>query len=170
VNRELEHKDRRRSRAGSDEGASAVEFALVSPILFLLLFGIITFGIVFAQQLSLTNAARQGARVAVVNSDQRTCGELLAEVQGAAGTIGMVGDDVSVTVERVRSGSATTKCPDSSGYTPGQAAVVPCADSQTNDELRVSARFDSELGLFALVLSDSSITLTGVGVYRCEFS
>jgi hypothetical protein len=34
----------------------------------------------------------------------------------------------------------------------------------------VSARFDSEMAVFALVLSDSSITLTGVGVYRCEFS
>jgi hypothetical protein len=64
----------------------------------------------------------------------------------------------------------TTECPEGSIYSAGQADVVPCAGSATNDELRVSARFDSELGLFALVLSDSSITLTGTGVYRCEFS
>ena len=170
MERALEPDDPARDTAPGDDGAAAVEFALVSPILFLLLFGIITFGMVFAQQLSLTNAARQGARVAVVNSNQRTCGDLLAEVQGAAGTIGMAGEDVSVTVERVRSGAVTTKCPTSTSYTSGQAGVVPCAGSQTNDELRVSARFDSEMAVFSLVLSDSSITLTGVGVYRCEFS
>lgn len=155
---------------GPDEGAVAVEFALVSPILLLLLFGIITFGIVFAEQLSLSNAARQGARVAVVNSSQQTCGDLLAEVQGAAGTLGMSGTDVSVEVQRVRSGVATTKCLMGASYTAAQAGVVPCAGSQTNDELRVTARFDSEMAVFALVLSDSSITLSGTGVYRCEFS
>ena len=153
-----------------DDGAVAVEFALISPILLLLLFGIITFGIVFAEQLSLSNAARQGARVAVVNSSQRTCGDLLAEVQGSAGSLGMAGTDVSVEVQRVRSGAATTKCPMASTYTTSQAGVVPCAGSQTNDELRVTARFESEMAVFALVLSDSSITLSGAGVYRCEFS
>ena len=160
---------RRRSADGED-GAAAVEFALVVPLLLLLLFGIISFGMIFAQQLSLTNAARQGARVAVVNSDQRTCGDLLAEVQGAAGTVGMAGSSVSVTVERVRGGAATTKCPAGTSYTASQASVVPCAGSQTNDELRVSARYASDIPVLALVLNDSSIDLTGKGVYRCEFS
>lgn len=42
-----------------------VEMVIVVPLLLLLLFGISEFGIVFAQWLTLTNAAREGARVGV---------------------------------------------------------------------------------------------------------
>lgn len=52
-----------------DEGAAAVEFALVLPILVLLLFGIIQFGIVYDAQLTITHAAREGARMAAVGGD-----------------------------------------------------------------------------------------------------
>ena len=55
---------RRRTR---DDGAAAVEFALVMPLLVLLVSGIMAFGIVFAQEISLGNAARQAARSAAVN-------------------------------------------------------------------------------------------------------
>ena len=40
-----------RPRRRSDDGASAVEFALVLPILLFLVFGIISFGTFFAQHL-----------------------------------------------------------------------------------------------------------------------
>ena len=43
------------------------EFALVLPILVLLLFGVIQLGMVFNDYLSLTDAARAGARVAAVS-------------------------------------------------------------------------------------------------------
>ena len=52
-----------------DEGAAAVEFALVLPILVVLLFGIIEFGLVFDAQLTITHAAREGARVASVGGN-----------------------------------------------------------------------------------------------------
>ena len=47
----------------SDRGAAAVEFALVLPILLLLIGGIIDFGFAFNTQISLTHAAREGVRV-----------------------------------------------------------------------------------------------------------
>ena len=47
----------------SDRGAAAVEFALVLPLLLLLLGGIIDFGFAFNTQISLTHAAREGVRV-----------------------------------------------------------------------------------------------------------
>ncbi|MEA3338815.1 MAG: TadE family protein, partial [Chloroflexota bacterium] len=47
------------------KGQGIVEFALVLPILLLLLFGIIEFGRIFQAWLTIENAARQAARFAV---------------------------------------------------------------------------------------------------------
>ena len=52
-----------------DRGAAAVEFALILPILVLLLFGIFIFGQIFNMQISLTGAAREGARVMAIHND-----------------------------------------------------------------------------------------------------
>jgi hypothetical protein len=46
-------------------GASAVEFALVLPVLLLILFGIIEYGWLLTTQIVLTNAVSEGARAAV---------------------------------------------------------------------------------------------------------
>ena len=59
----------RRTTWGSDRGAAAVEFALVFPILILVLIGIIEYGSVFNTQLMLTSAAREGARTMAVTGD-----------------------------------------------------------------------------------------------------
>ena len=49
-------------------GAAVVEFAIVAPILFLVIFGIIEFGRLFMVQQILTNASREGARRAILES------------------------------------------------------------------------------------------------------
>jgi Flp pilus assembly protein TadG len=46
----------------NEDGAAAVEMALVLPILLLLVFGIIEFGFIFNRYISVTHAAREGAR------------------------------------------------------------------------------------------------------------
>ena len=51
------------------EGAAAVEFALLLPLLVLLLFGMIEFGFAFNARIQATNAAREAARRAVVGID-----------------------------------------------------------------------------------------------------
>jgi Flp pilus assembly protein TadG len=53
------------TRTRQDRGASAVEFALVLPLLLLVIAGIVDFGRAFFTQVILTNAAREGARAAV---------------------------------------------------------------------------------------------------------
>jgi Flp pilus assembly protein TadG len=50
-------------------GTAVVEFALVAPLLFLLLFGIIEFGRVLNYYNDLTQLSGQGARAAVVNQN-----------------------------------------------------------------------------------------------------
>lgn len=49
-----------------EEGAELIEFALVFPLLLLVLLGIMDFGLLFHQYEVLTNAAREGARVSVL--------------------------------------------------------------------------------------------------------
>lgn len=51
--------------ARSERGASAVEFAIVLPVLFLIIAGIVDFGRYFFFQIQLSNAAREGARAAI---------------------------------------------------------------------------------------------------------
>jgi Flp pilus assembly protein TadG len=112
-----------------DDGAAAVEFALVSILLFLLLFGIIEFGIGFFTQQGAAAAAREAARRAAVGK-VTTCNvgsgtnDLLRIVRDSGGgastffdtptlstvdnngagglpngVVGDVGDDVKVTVK-----------------------------------------------------------------------
>ena len=52
-----------------DHGAAAVELALVLPLLLLLVFGIIDFGRMLNTQITLTEAAREGARAAALGHD-----------------------------------------------------------------------------------------------------
>jgi Flp pilus assembly pilin Flp len=51
------------------DGAAAVEFALLLPLLVLLLFGFIQFGLAFNTRIQATNAAREAARQAVIGID-----------------------------------------------------------------------------------------------------
>lgn len=59
---------RRRRRQRPDGGASVVEFGLLAPVLFLILFGIIDYGIWFSDSISARQAVRDGARRGVVEN------------------------------------------------------------------------------------------------------
>jgi hypothetical protein len=54
-------------------GASAIEFALVLPVLLLILFGIVEFSVLFYDKAMLTNASREGARLAIVYRGPALC-------------------------------------------------------------------------------------------------
>lgn len=49
----------------SQRGATAMEFALVLPVFFLLFYGILTYGLIFLMRLGLQHAAEDGARAAL---------------------------------------------------------------------------------------------------------
>ena len=53
-------------RIRCEKGAELIEFALVFPLLLLVVFGIMDFGLLFQRYEAVTNAAREGARVAVL--------------------------------------------------------------------------------------------------------
>lgn len=50
----------------SEKGVSAVEFALIAPLLFVLTFGIIEFSLLLFDKAVVTNASREAARAAIV--------------------------------------------------------------------------------------------------------
>jgi len=53
-------------RLKSERGAELIEFALIFPLLLLIVVGIIDFGFLFQRFEVLTNATREGARMAVL--------------------------------------------------------------------------------------------------------
>ena len=104
-------------RRNNQGGSSAIEFAIVLPLLVVLLFGIVEFSILFYDKAMITNASREGARAGIVYSDPRPtdgdiagvvtayCGSnLITFGSGTVNTIvsrggsGVSGDPLSVTV------------------------------------------------------------------------
>ena len=61
----LNHRAARR-RCQSDSGSELIELAIVLPILLIIVAGVIDFGFLFQRFEAVTNAAREGARVAVL--------------------------------------------------------------------------------------------------------
>lgn len=63
-------------RRRDDRGANLVEFALIMPLLLLLILGIVEFGFLFAQFNEVRHGAHEGARLAAVddaNLTDNTC-------------------------------------------------------------------------------------------------
>lgn len=61
------------------EGQSLVEFALVLPILLILILGMIEFGWILNGKITLTSAAREGARTAIIYESEDDALEVVKE-------------------------------------------------------------------------------------------
>lgn len=143
-----------RLKRRGERGAVAVEFALVVPILLVLFFGIVNFGIALAQQLSLGNSARQAARFAVVDVEGRTCGQIEAEARAAAETIGMKPADPTYALM-----GATGTC------------ERPCAGATATTDLTVTMTYRSEFVVpIPIPGVPNGLDIEGEGVFRCEYN
>ncbi len=82
----------------NEKGQTMVEFALILPLLLFLLLGIIQFGIILNGQITVTSAAREGARVAVVGE-----GDDVVETRVRNALAGsLMVDAVSAVIEIIR--------------------------------------------------------------------
>jgi Flp pilus assembly protein TadG len=153
-------------RRRDDGGAVAVEFALLAPIFIMLLFGIISFGLVFAQKLALGNGARQGARLGVVSGV--TCAQIYSAAQNASSTIGMSSSAVTVSITRVSS-SGTTTTPCGTGSAQSTSTTQPCAGSATGDSIYVTESYTTSL-IIPPVIFNNNYVVNGNGQFECEFS
>lgn len=71
-------------------GLAVVEFALVLPVVLVILFGIFEFGFAFWRKQSLTAAVREGGRVAILATAQRTTRDaILAKVASYMTSVGL---------------------------------------------------------------------------------
>ena len=68
------------ARRSNQRGQAVIELALTLPLLLLVVFGIIDFGFMFQRYESVTNAAREGARLGVL----ATAGYTATEAQNRA--------------------------------------------------------------------------------------
>ena len=134
-------------RAPRDRGAAAVEFALLLPMLLLLVFGIIDFGRALNAQITLTQAAREGARLDAIGNAN------FATSTGTAAT-GLSG----VTVAPA---PTTYTCKTNDAGTNANAIVkVSYNFTFITPVAAIASLFGSTFG--------STMTLTATGVMPCE--
>jgi Flp pilus assembly protein TadG len=76
---------KKRIQIRNEQGQTMTEFALVLPVLALILFAVIQFGIVFNNYVTLTDATRAGARKAAVSRDDpNRDNDVMAAVRSSA--------------------------------------------------------------------------------------
>ena len=144
-----------RRRGRDDRGAELIELAIVLPILLLVLAAIVDFGFLFQRWESLTNAAREGARIATL-----------------PGYSGTAGGDVET---RVRSYLSATGIPGGPAVIPPVAystETLPSGKTVSVATVSVSYPADfSYLGPIAALIggtSQSSIMMRAVSTMRIE--
>lgn len=128
-------------RNKSQRGQAIVEFAIVLPLLLVLLFGVIDFGRALQTYITINNASREGARLGSINPDA----DVEAKVRDAAGEF----DNADLTV--------ATSFPD--GKASGESVVVD-VDYEYN--------FITPLGSFVETLSGGTLTLGTSSNMRIE--
>jgi Flp pilus assembly protein TadG len=131
-----------RQRCRHERGVAAVEFALVLPLLMMLVFGVVQFGLLFNRQQALHAAAREGARVAALPSSTQT--EISGRATSALEGIPMEGTPTVVIIPNI-----TQPCRNRLGETVTVEVSVP-----TTIEIPM--------------WGTQSRTLIGRGEFRCE--
>jgi Flp pilus assembly protein TadG len=89
-------------RGKRERGANLVEFALLAPLLIVLVLGIVEFGFLFAQYNEIRHGAREGARYAAVsNPDYNLDGSINAgDVQAVTcDSINLPGSSIEVSLQ-----------------------------------------------------------------------
>lgn len=86
-----------RKKNGKRRAAAIVEFAVVLPLLLTILFGIIEYGWVFMVRQTLQTAAREGCRLAVLQTSVAPYTNVLTRVANVMGPSGLSTYSVSMT-------------------------------------------------------------------------
>jgi Flp pilus assembly protein TadG len=148
----------RRSRLGREDGAAAIEFAIVVVLLLLIVFGILEYGRIYSQVEVLNGAAREGARAGAVQGTKQAITDAIMS------SAGPYADQVSnVQVTATASGGAQAP--------PSQDP--PCQDSSSSPavvtqggELKVTFDYNAHVNVGLLPPLNETVSIEGV--FRCE--
>lgn len=154
-----------------DRGASLVEFALLAPLLFLLLLGMITGGLTLSQKNSLENGTREAVRFGAVNPV--TAGaehDFLAEVIDAAvdastGELDLTDSEHSVCAAYVNDDGDIFRTVEDSGGPADDTGTLCFSDGRTEARVQVVAERKGEI---ELLVSTIRPTLRAQAVTRYE--
>jgi len=133
--RSLRERVRAVFRARSDEGQSLLEFALVAPILLVVVTGIATFGFTLNNYLVMTNAVNTGAQLLALTRNSPTypdpCAAAVTAFQNAAPILKTSNLKYSFVLSTQTYASNTTTCTGGTAYLlQGQSAQMtvtyPC--------------------------------------------
>ena len=138
-----------------ERGAELIEFALVLPLLLLLVLGIVDFGFLFQRLEVVTNAAREGARIAILKGSGYDTAEVQARVNEYLQAGGVPTSPGNPTVDVTFPTLTTT--PGGPTIDSGQVVV-----RYTHNYLFLSGLANLFGGSF------SSVPLTGVSTMRVE--
>lgn len=128
----------RRHRLQDRKGQSLVEFALVLPLLLLIVVGILEFGIAFRTFQVVTNAAREGARTAVLRTDLETVEGVVTDYVRSGGLDDGRSDFVIL-----------FECEDRPGSAPNPGGGPPCSTGQT---ARVQVEYPISFAVLGVLL------------------
>jgi Flp pilus assembly protein TadG len=134
-----------RKRGRGERGQGLVEFVLVLPIFLLLVFAIIDFGMGFHAWLTVTNSAREGARLGAVRGTQA---EIVQRVQDTADSLDQ--SNMTITVTNAQG-------------TPGSSVVV-----DVDYEYTLITPLDNVLGMISGGSVGPSITFSSTADMRLE--
>lgn len=157
----------RTSRRRHDGGAAAVEFALVSTLFFLLLFGILQYGLFFNDALNTRQGVREGARRAVVETFSFASGctsgsnakQLLCSTRKEIGAVtGPTYVKVVATPSPWKQGSGLLVC--GLVHSQGLMGIVPMPD---DGWIRSKTQMAIEQQTQAATWTDSADDLSGTG-------
>lgn len=129
----------RTTRRRGNRGAAAVEFALVAPLLFLLLFGIISYGYMLSYRQALSQGAAEAARsAAVLTASASTTDKTTAATAALNQSLNTYGVSCSI------AGGATTGNLVKGGSTVGTCTVgvFDCSSVSTANPVQTTATPD----------------------------
>ena len=124
---------RRGRRRRGRRGQAVVEFALVIPIFMLVLAAILDFGFMLFQRMTIINAAREGARAAVMVQTP-SAASIDTAAWGAATSVASQGG-VSITNSNV-----TITCVQTSA-SPSSTTVISCDSAKAEDSVVVTVSY-----------------------------
>ncbi len=113
-----------RRRVSARRGQSIVEFALVVPVLLALLIGIMEFGWLAKNTMTLSSAAREGARAAAVGKTTQAVSDIITRYSNP---IALTGSQGSITLQQCdATGSNCSTWPgDDTTVSPARNGVTP---------------------------------------------